>query len=68
MKKNLLGAALMMALATGKVFENIPFFKRHHSGGGGARAINRSKYRAPHQGDREKARRLRQIEAGIIQG
>ncbi len=63
--KNLIGAAIMMALATGKVFEKLPFYKMLKGMGMGARRISRSRYQ-PHQGPRECTRRRKQIEEGRL--
>lgn len=61
----LLGKALMIAMASGKVFEHIPFFKVHHGRSSEGSGISRSKHK-PHQGPHECARRRRQIAAGIL--
>lgn len=63
MKKRMIGSALAMAMAEGLMIENIPWYRRrrHRS----HPTIRFSKHK-PHQGERERARRRRQIERGII--
>lgn len=65
MKKSpMFGAILAMALASGAVLDKMPYYNlRHLSGGTRIRRSNNK----PHQGGREKARRLRQIAEGRLE-
>jgi hypothetical protein len=61
MKKNpMFGAVLMMALAAGNTFDHSPFYRREHGHSTKMRYSSHNR----HQGDREKARRVRQIQDG----
>jgi len=66
MKKNPIGSSLAMALASGHVFDHVPWYRRRwtrkQTGRGPWFSANKR-----HQGLQECARRLRQIESGIIQ-
>jgi hypothetical protein len=64
-----LGRAMAAALSTGKMIERIPFWRNKnaaHRRKFARHFYGRSKYGAAHQGERECARRRRQIEKGII--
>lgn len=66
-KKHFLGNMLAMALASGVVMDNVPFYRAFHgrSKYRGER-IRPNRYGKPHQGEREIARRRKQIENGMI--
>ena len=48
-----------------KIMQKIPFYKRKPQSKGSIFSLKVTRYKG-HQGDREKARRVRQIEQGII--
>lgn len=61
-----IGAALANAIMGDPSAVRIPWYKRMFKKSMFAgTAVNRSKYK-PHQGEKEKARRMRQIERGIL--
>lgn len=59
-----IGSAIVKALAAGILHDHVPWYRRHWTRrrGSGKRGKN-----IAHQGEQECARRLRQIESGIIQ-
>jgi hypothetical protein len=54
-------AALMTALMSGQIFDRIPFYKRRHNQSGDRWLRITGRYKKPHQGNQEKARRVKQF-------
>ncbi len=65
-EKPLLGQRLLAAIFNNPKEIKVPWYRRILKGRSGVLRINRSKYKNAHQGPRECARRLRQIDAGIL--
>jgi len=65
-EKPLLGQALLAAIFNNPKEIKAPWYRIKFRARSGAKPISRSKYSAPHQGDREKARRRLQREREII--
>ena len=66
MKKNPVGNAMASALLLGTLFDHVPWYRRRWTK---RQKVGKNSWISgvkPHQGEREKARRLRQIEQGII--
>jgi len=68
MKKErpLLGQKLIAAIFSNPQELKTPWYRKIFKGRSGVRPLSRNKYNTPHQSDREKARRLQQIERGIL--
>jgi len=60
-----LGRALLATIFSNTQELKLPWYRRLFRDRPGLRALSRNKYK-PHQGDREKARRVHQRERGII--
>jgi hypothetical protein len=59
-----LGQALALAIMMDPLGEHIPWYRRQHSSKSTLK-VSQSNYKA-YQGPKEKARRLRQIERGLL--
>lgn len=66
MKKKSIGSAMAMFLAAGMLYDHVPWYRRIWKKGRSKRKGSWISGVKPHQGERECARRLRQIEQGII--
>jgi hypothetical protein len=66
MKKKSIGNAMAMALAAGMFSDHVPWYQRVWWQKSGATPISTSRWKKPHQGERECARRRRQVAQGII--